>query len=167
MRKRTLSFDVTILSKRRQSLWFWNVKIAASKPGSRFVRIIWSTFFVHIHCLNWVPIWKTSCTCLKETYWEFSGENWNFVSTNIYLKQLRMLWIILLCHFNVRNCRVVISLGLIISVYFHLHKVQNTVHVPATLFLSHRTCYRRYMAEILPIRRKTLSNQSYMLTVSY
>ena len=44
--------------------------------------------------------------------------------TNINFKQLRMLWIILLYHIHERTCSLVIFLGLLISVYFHLHTVQ-------------------------------------------
>ena len=58
MRKGPLSFNVTILRKRRQSLWIGKVKIAERKHGNSFVGCIRSTFFVRIHCLNWVPIWK-------------------------------------------------------------------------------------------------------------
>ena len=44
MRNGPLSFHVTILRKQHQSLWIWNVKIAARKLGSRFVGCIWSKF---------------------------------------------------------------------------------------------------------------------------
>ena len=58
----------------------------------------------------------------RNTLWIF---RWKLAfCTNINLKQLRMLWIILLCHIHDRTCSLVIFLGLIISVYFHLHTVQ-------------------------------------------
>ena len=119
--------------------------IAARKRRIYFVDCIWSTFFLHIHCFNWVPIWKTSCICLKGTHCEFSAENWHPVCTYIQLKQLRMLWIILLSHLHVRTCSVVISLELIISVYFHLQTVQMQYMYPHRYFLqsspiSHRIC---------------------------
>ena len=123
----------------------WNVKIAARKRRSYFVGCNWSTFFVHIHCFNWVPIWKTSCICLKGTHSEFSAENWHPVCTYIQLKQLRMLWMILLSHLHVRTCSVVISLGLTISAYFHLQTVQMQYMYQQRYFLqfspiSHRIC---------------------------
>ena len=131
MKKGFLSFNVTILRKRRQSLWIWNVKIAARKRRSYFVGCIWSTFCVHIHCFNRVPIWKTSCICLKGTHCEFSAENWHLVSKFIYLNQLRMLWMILLCHKHVSTCSVVISLRLL-----PFADCANTVRLPVPLFFT-------------------------------
>ena len=74
---------------------------------------------------------------------------------------------ILLSHLHVRTCSVVISLGLIISVYFHLLIVQMQYMYQQVLTLLYHACILFYRALMISYHSMLLSSPEPKAQVSF